>query len=181
MKFNKVSMVKHPLAQVWTLMRDDLPKLVDQMEDIKQIRVESVHHNHNFHRIVNIWEASVQIPFNVANHLDGDLLSWTDYAEWYDAERECRWHIEHHYFRDSFRCSGTTQFMPAMGGRGTRIAFSGTFDLNKKKIPKVLSILEEPALKIIESLLIKMIPKNFQKITDAIGNYLTLSGSGSED
>jgi hypothetical protein len=175
MKFNTVSMVKHPLEQVWILMRDDLPKIADQMEDIEDIRVESVRRNHNIHQIVNIWVASVQLPFNVASHLDANLFSWTDYAEWYDAERECRWHIEHHYFRDSFNCEGVTQFVPAIGGRGTRITFSGTFELNKDKIPKMLSLLEDPALKMVESMLIKLIPKNFQKITAAIENHLTLS------
>lgn len=176
MKFNAVSMVKHPLELVWTLMRDDLSKLADQIEDIERIRVESVRRNHNVHRIVNVWEASVQLPFNIGKHLDTNLFSWTDYAEWHDAERECCWQIEHHYFRDSFNCSGVTQFMPAMGGRGTRITFSGTFELNRNKIPKMLSVLEEPALKMIESMLIKSIPKNFQKITTAIENHLTISG-----
>jgi hypothetical protein len=172
-------MVKHPLERVWILMRDDLPKLADQIDDIERIRVESVRRNHDVHRIVNIWEASVQLPLNVANHLDANLFSWTDYAEWYDSKQECHWHIKHHYFRDSFNCSGVTQFLPAMGGRGTRITFRGTFELNRKKIPKILSVLEDPALIMIESMLIKLIPKNFQKIATAIGNHLTISGSDS--
>ncbi len=178
MKFNAVSMVKHPLELVWNLMRDDLPMLADQIEDIERIRVESVRRDHDVHQVVNIWEASVQLPFNVTKYVDANLFSWTDHAEWYDAERECRWKIEHHYFRDSFNCSGVTQFLSAMGGRGTRITFSGDFELNREKIPKMLSILEEPALKMVESMLIKLIPKNFQKIAAAIESHLSSSDSG---
>ncbi len=172
MQFQTVSMVKHPLEEVWKVMRDELPRLADQMEDIERIRVESSRHSGNVHRVINIWQASAPLPQYVASHLDRDLFSWTDHAEWHEAERECRWSIEHHYFGDSFSSAGVTRFEPAMGGRGTRITFSGAFELNKEKLPKALGVLEDPTLKIVESMLIKLIPKNFQKISTAIETYL---------
>ena len=175
MEFNTVSMVKHPVGDVWTSMRDELPRLADHMDDIERICVESSRQNGSVFRVVNVWQAAPKLPSNIASHLDPEMFCWTDHAEWQESEQECRWRIEHHLFGDSFSCAGRTQFKPAMGGRGTRITFSGTFELNRKKLPQVLSVLEDPVLKIVESMLIKLIPKNFQKITAAIDKHLDVS------
>lgn len=173
MKFNTVSMVKHPLEQVWNLMRDDLPKLADHMEDIESIRVESSRQGEGVHQLVNIWQASVQLPFDVASHLGADLFCWTDHAEWHEAEHQCRWRIEHKRFGEHFDCAGVTQFQRAMGGRGTRVTFSGSIELRLSNMPKVLGMLEDPTLKMVESMISKLIPKNFQKIASAVDSHLS--------
>lgn len=172
MEFNTVSMVKHPVEEVWTSMRDELPQLADHMDDVERIQVESSSQNGKIYRVVNVWQAAPRLPATIASHLDPKMFCWTDHAEWQEASQECRWRIEHRFFGESFSCAGLTQFKPAMGGRGTRITFSGTFELNRKKLPQVLRVLEDPVLKIVESMLIKLIPANFQKITAAIDKHL---------
>ena len=173
MKFNTVSVVKHPLENVWNLMRDNLPKLADHMEDIESIRVESSCQCDDVYQIINVWQARVRLPFDAASHMGDELFSWTDHAEWHEAEHQCRWRIEHKRFGKSFDCAGVTDFQPAMGGRGTRITFSGAIELSLSNVPKMLGILEDPTLKVVESMLTKLIPKNFQKITTAIDRHLS--------
>jgi hypothetical protein len=181
MKFNTVSMVKHPTAAVWRVMRDDLPALAPHMADIGSIRVESVRQNgDDIKQIVNLWEARPRLPLNLSNPLPADLFTWRDHAEWHETAKECRWSIEHPTFRDSFTCAGVTRFQPAMGGRGTRMTFSGTFDLNRQHLPKGLGVLGGPTLQMVESMLIKLIPKNFQKISTAIDAHLKSTAAGGD-
>lgn len=172
MTFNTVSMVKHPIDRVWTIMRDDLPKLVDLIDDIEDISVQSYEkRNHNC-KVVNVWRASPPLPQSIAGRLDSSMFIWTDRADWNDKNKECLWSIEHHHFRDRIRCSGTTRFESAIGGRGTRITFSGSFELNHHNLPGMLRSLEGPALKAIENLISSLIPKNFHKIADALSTHL---------
>ncbi len=172
-------MVKHPIEEVWKVMRDDLPELAPHMADIASIRVESVRPDgDDVKRIVNVWEARPRLPLNMSTQLPAGLFTWRDHAEWHGTAKECRWHLAHPTFRDSFTCAGVTRFQPAMGGRGTRLTFSGTFDLNRHHLPKGLGMLGGPTLQVIESMLIKLIPKNFQKISAAIDAHLKSAAAG---
>jgi hypothetical protein len=172
MNFNTVSMVKHPIDQVWTIMRDDLPKLVELLEDIEGIHLELYEKKAHICKVVNIWKASPRLLQVVASRLDSDMFVWTDHAEWNEKKMECLWNIEPHRFRDKIRCSGATKFSSAIGGRGTRINFSGNFELNNQNLPEVLRFLEEPMLQSLETLIKNLIPKNFHKMTDALARHL---------
>ncbi len=172
MKFNTISILKHEMDHVWTMMRDDLPKLVDLMDDIESIRVESYEQTGRMCRVVNIWRASPGIPRSIASRLDSNMFIWTDFAEWNEDKKECNWRIEHHHFRDKIHCAGTTKFASAMGGRGTRITFRGDFKMNTQNLPKFLGVLEEPVLITVETILKSLIPKNFHKLTSAIAQHL---------
>lgn len=172
MNFKTVNVIKHPMNRVWATMRDDLPKLVDLLSDIDSITVELYEKDSHICRVVNIWKARPPLSRSIASHLDADMFVWTDRAEWNEKTMECFWSIEPHHFRNIVRCSGSTKFDSAMGGRGTRVTFSGDFEWNDPHIPGVPNVLGEAVYKGVETLIMNLIPKNFRKITDAIANHL---------
>jgi hypothetical protein len=172
MNFSTVSIVKHPIDRVWIAMRDDLPKLVDLLEDIESISVELNEQGPHIHKVVNIWKACPQLPQSIAMRLDSDMFVWTDRAEWNEEKRECLWSIEVHHFRDRVRCSGLTSFGSAMGGRGTRVTFAGSIGWHNRDPSKVTGFLEEAVYKSVEALMRDLVPRNFRKITDALAKHL---------
>lgn len=178
MHFNTISIIKHPIDQVWLTMRDDLPKLVELAEDIESISVELHEKKSGICKVVNIWKASPPLPQSVARYLKSDMFVWTDRAEWNEEKMECLWSIEPHHFRDRVHCSGVTSFHPAMGGRGTRITFIGDFEWDSQSLSVVPNLLKEAVHKIVESLVSDLIPKNFRKITDAVKRHLDADVGG---
>ena len=178
MNFKTVNVIKHPINRVWTTMRDDLPKLVDLLGDIESITLELYEKESHICKVVNIWKARPPLPQSIARHLDSDMFVWTDRAEWNEKAMECFWSIEPHHFRDIVRCSGSTKFDSAMGGRGTRVTFSGNFEWNNQNLPGMSNALEETVYKGVEALIRNLIPKNFRKITDALTRHLDTNIGG---
>jgi hypothetical protein len=176
MDFSTVSIVKHPIDRVWTVMRDDLADLADLMDDIESIHVELREEGPPIFKIVNVWTAHPRLPESVVRYLGSETFSWTDRAEWNEKRMECLWSIEPHRFRDRIRCVGATRFSPAMGGRGTRVVFSGEIEWNSQNLPGLPSMLEEAVYAGAEALVKSLIPKNFRKITDAIAAHLDALG-----
>ena len=179
MNFNSVSVVKHPIDRVWTIMRDDLPNLMDLLEDIEGITVELYEKKEHICKVVNIWKASPPLPQSIASRVAPDMFVWTDSAEWNEKKMECRWSIELHHFRDRVHCSGTTKFDTAMGGRSTKITFSGNIEWINKNTSSITNFLEETIYHTIEPLIKNLIPRNFRKITMAITKRLDANSGTS--
>lgn len=171
--FKSVIMVKYPQAVVWNAIRDQLPEMVPFLNDVASITQENrTEKADGVLQLVNTWKADIKIPNLLKSVIDPDKLSWTDRAEWIEHRRECHWSIEPHFFTEYTRCSGSTQYAPAIGGRGTRITFEGQFEVNAGNIPGIPAFMEETATKTIESLITSLIPQNFRKVTDALSTLL---------
>jgi len=173
MNINTVSILKHPLENVWHAMRDELPNLVELLEDIDDIEVEAYENTSpNTTMIVNIWKAYPKLPAVITSRLNAEMFIWTDRAEWDDSILECNWSIEPHYFQEKIQCSGTTKFTTALGGKGTRITFTSDIKWRNKNSSGVTGLLENTVYVVIESFMKNLIPKNFHKITAAISKHL---------
>lgn len=173
MEIKTVSILKHPLENVWHAMRDELPNLVELLEDIDEIEVETRKNSSpNTIMIVNIWKAHPKLPAVITGKLNTEMFVWTDRAEWNDKALECNWSIEPHYFQDKIQCSGTTKFTTALGGKGTRIAFTSNVKWKNKNGSGVTGFLQDTVYTVIESFMKNLIPKNFHKITVAISKHL---------
>jgi hypothetical protein len=102
------------------------------------------------------------------------MLRWTDTAVWKDDLSECHWEISPHYHAEHITCTGITKFEPAMGGSGTRVTFEGTLDIAQNKV--VTGML----LQGVEIIIGKVIPNNFNKMMNTLGNYLAAKKAGAE-
>ena len=171
--FKSIVVVTHPLDTVWETMRDKLPELTLLLDDIENVTVversEAADGTINF---VNHWKAKPQIPSMLNSAINPAMFAWTDRAQWRPQAHECLWHIEPHFLKESTRCTGTTRYEAAMGGRGTKINFAGEFDISAPKIAGVPSFLEGTIAKAIEAFVTTLIPRNFRKLAQVTGTFL---------
>ena len=171
--FKSIIMVKYPRQVVWETIRDRLPEMVPFLDDVGAITQEYREEQAaGSLQLINVWKADVKIPPMLHSVIDPSTLSWTDRADWNDSQNTCHWAIEPHFFLNRIRCSGTTQFEQAIGGRGTRINFEGELEVTAKDFPGLPAFMEVAATQAIESLVATLIPKNFRKVTDALSHLL---------
>jgi hypothetical protein len=171
--FQTLALIKHPLVRAWSAMRDELPQLVAHMEDIESITTTERTTSPGQVAIINIWRAKPKLPEMLARHFDTTKFAWTDHAVWDEQTKTCRWHIEPHVFSDYFKSHGETVFQPAMGGRGTRITFSGEAEMKLGPIGSGLSkMLENTLLKGAMSFVQGSISNNYRKIIEALEKHL---------
>lgn len=172
MKFQTLKVVRHKLAAVWPAMRDDLPLVTSNRQDIHSVAEQDRQVVLPVHRIVNIWRAKTRLPAAITKLLDEDMFAWTDRAEWDDETGICKWSIELHHFRDAIHCDGTTVFESAIGGNGTKITFSGKLEWSKEKLGGIAGGITNAVLSNAEGIVRNAIQKNFLAIVGAVEDHL---------
>lgn len=173
MKFQTLALVKHPLPRVWNVMRDELPQLAGHLDDIESITTTERTDAPGEVSIVNVWRAKPKLPELLARHVDTTKFAWIDRALWHEASKTCRWRIEPQVFSSYFDSRGETRFEPAMGGRGTRITFSGEAEIKiGNDGDRLRKVLEETLFKGAMSFVQGIISRNFRKMADALGAHL---------
>ncbi|HEX4136320.1 MAG TPA: SRPBCC family protein [Bryobacteraceae bacterium] len=172
--FHTLEIVKAPLDEVWRAIRDRLDELVPHLDDVQSVVVE---HREELPdgsvRLINLWRGKANIPAVLNSVIKPELLAWTDRAVWNLSTRECAWQIEMHFDRERTKCRGVTKFEPAIGGKGTRVTFSGEFAMNAKGMRGVPAFLESTVEAGVEAFVTSLIPRNFRKLVQAAGNVLT--------
>ena len=170
--FNSVSIVKYPVEQVWTTIRDRLPELVPYMEDVEKITLlQREDRQDGIVSLDNLWQSNPRLPMLQSLHLDPDLFAWTDRAEWDSQNHTCRWRIEPRLLPDQVQCSGVARYEAALGGRGTRVTFEGQLGVSAQSLPG-MPYVDASLLKGVELLASSLIPKNLRKMTEAVGSFL---------
>jgi hypothetical protein len=184
MNLKSISMLKHPRERVWPAIRDRLPEIVPLIDDIESVTVESREEKRNGTvLLVNTWKGKPKLPAIVAGRIRPEMFAWTDRAEYRVETFECLWRLEPHFFADRIKCSGVTRYEPAMGGRGTRITFEGDLELSTRNLPGVPTVFEGALASAIELFVAALVPKNFRKLTEAVGKFLELpnaAGNGGK-
>lgn len=172
-EFKTLSVIKYPIEVTWEKMRDNLPEIVEFLDDIEKVlEKDRIVNKSNIVNIINIWYASPKIPSLIKNYIKSEMLTWTDNASWDENIFQCNWTIKPHAFADHVECKGITKFESAIAGRGTKITFSGFIDLSSADIKTAL--LGGITFNLIESFIVKLIPNNFIKLTNALSSYLIL-------
>jgi hypothetical protein len=175
--FKTIAVVAHPLELVWATIRDRMPEMASLMDDIESITVmDRREEADGTVFLVNRWKANPKIPSMLNSFIDPSMLAWTDRAQWKPALHECIWNIETQFFSDGLKCAGSTRYEPAMGGRGTRITFAGDFNVIGDRIKGIPTFMEGTISKTIESFATSLIPKNFLKLSKAVGEFLDANG-----
>jgi hypothetical protein len=177
--FSSVVVVRQPLDRVWGTMRDRLPELGAALDDIESITViEREDLGPGSVRLVNEWRSSQAIPAVLRDRIGASGLSWLDRNNWDDSSHCCTWVIEPAVFTEHIRCTGSTRYEPAMGGRGTRVTFAGTFDLAPGALATSAGSLQRPAAAFIESIATAVIPRNVRKVIEAAARLIEQDCAG---
>jgi len=166
--FKSLVVVNAPLEPTWAAVRDRLPDLVAAMDDIEKVVVaERIDMEGGKIGLTNEWHAKMRVPDMLRGALKADAIGWTDRNVWDAEARVCRWTIEPWVLRGGIHCSGETRYEPAIGGRGTRVTFEGTFELAQGALSGFAGALVGPLTPFLESIVTILIPKNLRKVIEA--------------
>ena len=174
MDFKTLSIIKQPPKVVWQTMRDHFPDIARLVDEVESITVKSRDQiTYGKMEVVNIWKAAPQLPTVIEQYIKPEMLTWTDTAIWDEEKMVCNWTIDSHYFREKMDCKGITKFEPAIGGRGCRLTFQGNIYWDGS-IPITFGVMDGMISKALESIMGKMVPNNFRKLTSAIETYIEM-------
>jgi hypothetical protein len=173
MKFRAVVVLKHPVDQVWRMMRDELDQVIAEGDGLRELLVlRREAQAAGSVRVVSRWQADAAVPTLAAPYVNADMFRWEDDAVWIDEQHLCRWSIKTLHLPDRIACQGVTRYEPAMGGRGTRLSMEGTFQWNLRGFLDLPVPLESAVSRGIESFVGGMIPRNFRNVAEAVRRRL---------
>jgi hypothetical protein len=170
MDFNCTETIKYPLSTTWETMRDQLPHIAVQQDDIEYVKVEkrakkkpdSVH-------VISIWKASPNLPAFLKSFIKPEMLIWTDDAVWDNDNYVCHFDIATHYKVEEITCVGSIKFDPA-GTKSTKIIYSGVLTITKT--PKSSIFMTGFVIKGIEAVAAQLISHNFSKVVKALADTI---------
>jgi hypothetical protein len=170
--FKTIAIVTAPTDALYTFMRDRLPELATDLQDIRSIRVlERRKARDGTVRLVNEWRAATRLPSAFSAIVRAEDLGWLDRAA-YQSSGVCRWQIEPFLFGEHIVCEGTTTYESAMAGRGSRVTFAGRFELDSAAVQRHVGLLHQPVARLVESVVTTLIPRNFRRMMDAAARRL---------
>lgn len=173
MDFKRVSIVKYPVEAVWLTMRDKMPEVASLLDEIKTIDlISSEADDTGKLNVTKVWSAAPSLPDFVRKHISDDMISWTEHGIWQDDTKACHWNITSHAFNEAIHCEGITQFQSALGGKGTRITFSGTINIDMKQLSHKIMVAQAIPAQVIELIAKNIIPRNFAESTKGVEAYL---------
>jgi hypothetical protein len=144
-----------------------MPEIASGLQDITSVKVVQRTKRGEDIELVNQWLARAQFPSLVSRVVDPDSLGWLDYATWRERDHECHWRIEPLFLRDSLRCDGIATYDTAIGGRGSRVTFEGSLDIDLSRLTALVGPMRPAAAAFLESIATTIIPRNFRKTLDA--------------
>lgn len=167
-EFSTLVGVRKPLLEIAGAVRDRLSEIAPALTDVESIQVihrEEVEDSRLI--LVNEWRVDPSLPRPVKNAISKEMLGWKDHAVWSADLTECSWRIEPFFMPGAIRCSGTTRFQTAMGGRGTKAIFAGDFDIDTAALSGIPAAWRGAATSAVEMIVGTIIPRNFRKTIEA--------------
>jgi hypothetical protein len=166
--------IHFPRELVFRTYRDEIQETVPYLPTVASIEVRERHDDGPRTRMVNLWTAKTQIPSLAKKFIQGEMLSWTDRADWDQNQWQCRWSIETYAFPGMVECSGTTHFVEVGAETEIRINGSLVLHLEKAHIPKLLAGTVQP---IIEKLVVEGLKPNLLSTGQGVEKLLTKKSS----
>jgi len=156
---------------VFRAYRDDLPKVVEFLPNVRAIEVKKREEAGSITTLLNVWHGGGEVPAAARALLDEKALSWDDHAIWDESKHQCDWTIHTHAFTDAVTSKGQTKLIELAPDR-TRIELRGEFAIDLKKVRGIPSFLAGSVGKAVEGFLSKQITANLTSTTDALSRYL---------
>ncbi|AUB44754.1 hypothetical protein COO91_10997 (plasmid) [Nostoc flagelliforme CCNUN1] len=164
------SQIPFPRSLVYATYRDKLVELVPYMPNVRDIEVKSRSEVGSNIYTVNEWRGGSEIPAAARVLLSEDMLSWTEYNTWNQADLTVEWRIETHAFTEAVKCSGKNRFL--QDGNSTVIESRGELVIDPKQIKGVPFFLRSKIAHLVEDLLGKNIQPNLVAMSAGVRQYL---------
>ena len=165
--------VRQPPQALAAAVRDRIPEIAAGLEGVERIATLSrTEREAGGTVLVNEWRVNPDLPPAARGFVTPEMLGWLDHADWRADVAGCDWRIETFFMPEAIRCSGSTRFEPAMGGRGSRATFEGALDIDPAALATLQPAWRAPASLAVEFLIGTLIPRNFRKTVEAVADLL---------
>lgn len=162
--------IPFPRSLVYATYCDQLVELVPYMPNVRRITLLSRREAGSNIYTVNEWHGGSEIPAAARVLLSEDMLSWTEYNTWNQADLTVEWRIETHAFTEAVKCSGKNRFL--QDGNTTVIESRGELVIDPKQIKGVPFFLTSKIAHLVEDLLGKNIQPNLVAMSAGVRQYL---------
>jgi len=156
---------------VFRTYRDELPKLVELVPNVRRVVVLSREDEGLISRLVNEWEGGGEIPAAARMVIGDSMLGWTDYATWNETAWTCEWRIETRAFREAVKCHGVNTYLEQGSGQ-TRIEIRGDLLIDTSKIRGVPKLLSKKVGNAVSEFLCAKVTPNLKATNEGLGRYL---------
>jgi hypothetical protein len=177
MELHADALIPFPRNVVFATYRDDIPKLLRFLPNVRSIEVKSRKDDGPVVQIVNEWRGGGEIPAAARAVLSEAMMSWTDYATW-DAEKlRCEWRTETHAMTEAVDCKGYNVFLEEGPGK-TLVQIRGKLEIDGKKIRGVPGFLAGKVGRTVEEFLGGKIGPNLVETAKGVTLYLEEKARG---
>ncbi|MEM6954683.1 MAG: hypothetical protein AAF411_16850 [Myxococcota bacterium] len=169
MKIEADAFLEHDAQLVFETYRDELPRLVQGLQQIRDIVVESRREAGDEVHLVNRWQGASPVP-KIAERVLPTQVAWLDHASWNTASKTTHWRIESQVFAEAIDCTGVNRFVD-LGG-ATRLEVRGELRIDLSKVRLMPDMVSAPIASAIERFLVAQITPSVAAVSDALAAYL---------
>jgi len=171
MKLESKDTIPRPLDEVYSLVRDNLPKIVPYLPNIEKVEViEYKDANKEKTFVTNHWYAYAEVPKVAKKFIKDELFSWKDVAIWNNEQHYVDYSLESFWANDLYDAKGRN-FFKAKGDNETEIIITCDIEIHENKVPGVPKFLVKKIMPHLEGVLRKVLEPNLTKLGEAINLY----------
>ncbi|MBX3184220.1 MAG: hypothetical protein KIT72_01745 [Polyangiaceae bacterium] len=171
MELNADADIPFDRARVFRAYRDELPKLVEFLPNIRRIDVVSREEPEpGVVEISNVWHGGGELPSAARVVLSDSMLGWRDQARWSEADYTCSWSIRTNSFTEAVRCEGVNRFVETEAG--TRFEIRGVIEIDASKIAGVPKLLRSGINKTVTEYVCRKVTPNLIEVSRGLTRYL---------
>lgn len=161
-----------PQETVYNLVKNHLSEIatyLDSIESIKKISEQKLDPAHT--KIVNHWQAKVDLPLLIKKFLSKELISWKDTAVWDEGKKSVSYELESFIANDLFVAKGQNTFNP-INDKQTELILRCDVSIHADKVPGIPKLIAAKAVPVIEGVIEKMLKPNIASLASGIRLYL---------
>jgi len=156
--------------RVFRAYRDELPKLVGGLENVKEISVTSRTEDASVVKLASLWRANAEVP-SMAKRFVPEWIEWDDYADWNESTFTVAYRTQSRLYPAALDSRGGISFHEIASG--TSMDVRGELNFDASKVPGVPRLLVRTANPLIERFLVGQIKPNFLGIAKSLEQYLS--------
>lgn len=170
MILESTEIIDRPIDEVYTLVKDDLEKLVPYLPNVSKIEVKDKNANGSKTHIINHWYAIADMPSLLQKFLKPEIFSWKDIANWDDEGKKVDYTLQSFLANDLFDANGTNTFS-AIGENQTKLHLRCEVKIYPDKVPGIPRLLAKKVTPMIEGLIEKILTPNLTSLGKGINKY----------
>lgn len=170
MKIEHTDIINAPLDKVYKLVKDDLPKIVQYLPNIRDIKVLERSQVGGKDFIINQWFAEANIPALAKKFVSEEMFSWKDSAYWNDAEHRVDYEIEPFFAKGIYEAKGSNIFQAA--DDKMKLTLKCEVHIYPERVPGIPKFIAKQIHPVLEQMLEKMLAPNLTSLGKGLKEYL---------